>query len=159
MKRVLVPLAPGFEEIEVVSIVDILRRVGTEVVVAGTVDGAITGANGMQMFADTALEEVWMEDFDMIILPGGNEGTENLKKDDRVLELVRAHNSGGKFVSAICAAPTVLKEAGVIDGKRITSYPSVADEFDAACYSEETCGGRRQAYNKAGGRARLLSSP
>src|SRR3989338_4963495 len=107
MKRILIPLAPGFEEIEALAVVDILRRAGAEVLLAGTVDGPIEGRNKIKILADTSLDSLKDHDFDMIVLPGGAVGTENLKKDVRVKEIVERLYKKGRFVTAICEAPTV----------------------------------------------------
>src|SRR3990170_3118418 len=84
MKRVLIPLAPGFEEIEALAVVDILRRAGAEVITAGTVENPIEGRNKIKVLADTSLDSLKDHDFDMIVLPGGTVGTENLKKNLRL---------------------------------------------------------------------------
>lgn len=128
MKKVLVPLAPGFEEIEVMGIVDILRRAGIEVVVAGTTDGLIEGLHGVKVQPDVLLADVLGSSFNMLILPGGGIGVDNLKKDERVLELVREYIDN-KLISAICAAPTILKAAGVTKGRTLTCYPSEKEAF------------------------------
>ncbi|MBI5642166.1 MAG: DJ-1/PfpI family protein [Deltaproteobacteria bacterium] len=136
MKKVLVPLAPGFEEIEALTVVDILRRAGAEVVVAGTVTGPIEGRSRIRVLPDTTMEKTG-DSFDMIVLPGGAVGAENLKKDERVRKIVLAVNKNGGQVSAICAAPTVLAAIGVIDGKKVTSHPSVRDRLGKANISDE----------------------
>ena len=137
MKRVLIPLAPGFEEVEALTVVDILRRAGAEVTLAGTVPGAITGGNKIAVLADTGLDNAFEADYDMIVLPGGAVGTENLKKDARVKKAVERLNQKGRFVTAICAAPTVLSAFGVSKGKTITSHPSVRTEFKTEKLTED----------------------
>jgi 4-methyl-5(b-hydroxyethyl)-thiazole monophosphate biosynthesis len=132
MKRVLMPLAPGFEEIEALAVVDILRRAGAEVILAGTVEGPIEGRNGIKVLPDTLLDDVTGEGgrgCDMIVLPGGAKGTENLKKDERVKKLVEGFNERRGFVTAICAAPTVLSAIGVTRGRTVTSHPGVRAEL------------------------------
>lgn len=126
MARVLVPIAPGFEEIEAVTIVDILRRAGAEVVAAGTVPGPIEGRSGIRILTDALMDDIG-EDFDMIVLPGGALGAENLKKNERVSRLISGFMDKGRKVAAICAAPTVLSAAGVTAGRSITSHPSVRE--------------------------------
>lgn len=125
MKRILIPLAPGFEEIEALAVVDILRRAGVEVIMAGTVGGPIEGRNKIRVLADVSLDSVKGQDFDMVVLPGGAIGTENLKKDTRIKEIVERLYKKGRFVTAICAAPTVLSAIGITAGKTVTSHPSV----------------------------------
>jgi 4-methyl-5(b-hydroxyethyl)-thiazole monophosphate biosynthesis len=123
MKRVLVPLAEGFEELEAVTIVDILRRAGIEVVIASLAGSPVTGSHGIRLAADTPLAALAEQEFDMIALPGGMPGAEHLKKDPRIGEIVRRLHDQGRPVAAICAAPMVLAAAGVLDGRRATSYP------------------------------------
>ncbi|HEX9758880.1 MAG TPA: DJ-1 family glyoxalase III [Nitrospiria bacterium] len=136
MKRVVVPLAPGFEEIEAITVIDILRRAGVEVMVAGIVEGAIEGRCGIKVIPDGSIDRVKAADFEMIILPGGAGGTEHLKKDPRVLQLLKEMQNSGKYTSAICAAPTVLSAAGMITGKKITSHPTVKNSLTESSYSE-----------------------
>ena len=123
MKRVLVPLAEGFEELEAVTIIDILRRAGLEVVVASLAGSPVTGSHGIRLAADTPLAALIEQDFDMIALPGGMPGAEHLKNDPRIAEFVRRLHDRGCPVAAICAAPMVLAAAGVLEGRRATSYP------------------------------------
>ena len=137
MKRVVIPLAPGFEEIEAITVIDILRRAGVEVVTAGTDETPIPGRCGIRVVPDCSLDLVRAEDFDMVVLPGGMGGTEHLKKDGRVLSLVRGMQRDDKYTSAICAAPAVLSAVGIIDGRRITSHPTVKASLTEAIYVEE----------------------
>ena len=132
MARVLVPLAEGFEEIEAVTIIDVLRRAGAEVLVAGLQRGPVTGAHGITLATDRALAEVDGAALAMIVLPGGMPGTTHLRQDPRVLALVRELESSGRTVAAICAAPTVLAAAGVLEGRRATSYPGLRDQLAGA---------------------------
>lgn len=122
-KRILVPLAEGFEEIEAVTIVDTLRRAGLAVTTAGLRSGNVQGAHGIAVAADTTIDKVDAADFDVIVLPGGMPGTTNLAEDERVLKLVRSMHAQKKYVTAICAAPTVLAKAGVISKVPVTCYP------------------------------------
>ncbi|HBR18215.1 MAG: hypothetical protein A3G39_06070 [Deltaproteobacteria bacterium RIFCSPLOWO2_12_FULL_43_16] len=137
MKKVLIPLAQGFEEIEALAVVDILRRAGVEVVMAGTVDNPIEGRNRIKVLADAPLESVKEQDFDMIVLPGGAVGTENLKKDMRVKEIVERLYKKGRFITAICAAPTVLSAIGVTAGRTVTSHPTVRTKLEKEKISDE----------------------
>ncbi len=123
MKRVLVPLAEGFEELEAVTLIDVLRRAGLEVVVASLGDSPVAGSHGIRIAADTPLAALVEQEFDMIAMPGGMPGAEHLKKDARIAALVQRLHAQGKPVAAICAAPMVLEAAGVLDGRRATSYP------------------------------------
>jgi 4-methyl-5(b-hydroxyethyl)-thiazole monophosphate biosynthesis len=123
MKRVLVPLAEGFEELEAVTIIDVLRRAGIDVVVASLGDSPVAGSHGIRIAADTPLGALAEQQFDMIALPGGMPGADHLKKDTRIAALINRLCGEGKPVAAICAAPMVLAAAGVLDGRRATSYP------------------------------------
>ncbi|MEW6681431.1 MAG: DJ-1 family glyoxalase III [Nitrospirota bacterium] len=137
MKRVLVPLAPGFEEIEAVTIIDILRRADIHVTVAGTVAGPVTGSRGVAIVPDARLDSAAEVEYDMVVLPGGGPGTENLRRDPRIARLVKAQSDRGGYVAAICAAPTVLSDAGLLVGRRVTSYPSYQSQFAAADYQTD----------------------
>ena len=137
MKKVLVPLAPGFEEIEAVTVIDILRRAGVDVTVAGTVKGEIEGRNKIRLTPDVLLDAVVARPFDMIVLPGGSAGTEHLKKDARVQRILHDTAERGGYITAICAGPTVLSAAGLLQGKRVTSYPSAKGELPGTIYSED----------------------
>jgi protein deglycase len=132
MARVLVPLASGCEELEAVTVIDLLRRAQIEVVSAGLDSGPIQGSRGTVLLADTTLDAVLDEslplhNYDMIVLPGGQPGATNLENDARILALLKKMAAAGKFTAAICAAPKVLAVAGLLDGKRATSYPGALD--------------------------------
>lgn len=129
---VLVPLAPGFEEIEAVTIIDVLRRAEIEVHVAGLAPGPVRGSHGIELSTDCTLDEVDPAQLAMLVLPGGMPGTAHLRADARVLALVRALESSGRTVAAICAAPTVLAAAGVLEGREVTSHPSVRTHLAGA---------------------------
>ncbi len=131
MSSALVVLANGFEDIEAVTAIDVLRRGGVDVVTASIHDGLnVEAAHGIMMRADEKLADVADRDFDAIVLPGGGLGTENLKKCEAVLDLVRRQKDGGRLVCAICAAPTVLAAAEVVDERRhVTCYPSCKGEM------------------------------
>ncbi len=123
MARVLVPLAAGFEEIEAVTVIDILRRAGIAVVVAGLRDGPVEGSHQLSVRTDCSLDSALEHDYDMVVLPGGRPGADNLEKDPRIIALLRDMAAGGKFIAAICAAPKVLATAGLLENRRATSYP------------------------------------
>jgi 4-methyl-5(b-hydroxyethyl)-thiazole monophosphate biosynthesis len=125
MKRVLVPLAPGFEEIEAITVIDILRRAGIEVIVAGTVPGPITASRQTKHLPDCLLADVAGDDFDLIVLPGGLPGTTNLRQDPHIAALLKRRRP----IAAICAAPTILAAYGFLAGKTATSHPNVRDEI------------------------------
>lgn len=124
MKTALVLFADGSEELEAVTVVNILRRGGVEVTLAGLHEGPHRGSRGTMLLPDATLNEALKNGYDMVVLPGGQPGTNHLKADARVLTLVRQMSEAGKQVAAICAAPSVLAEAGLLDGKGATSFPS-----------------------------------
>lgn len=127
MARVLVPLAPGCEELEAVTVIDLLRRAQINVVTAGLVPGPVTGSRGTVLLPDSTLDAALLQDYDMIVLPGGQPGATNLENDPRILALLKKMTAAGKFTAAICAAPKVLAVAGLLDGKHATSYPGTLD--------------------------------
>ncbi len=129
MPKVLIPLAQGCEEIEAVTAIDILRRAGIEVVSAGLDAHPVRASRGTVIIPDTTLEAALKHEYDMVVLPGGQPGTSNLKTDARILGLVQRMVQQGKYVAAICAAPSVLATAGLLDGKRATSFPGALDAF------------------------------
>ena len=125
VKRVLAPLAPGCEELEAVTIIDLLRRARIEVTVAGIVEGAITASRGVRLLPDTTLDQVCNQDFDMIVLPGGLPGSDHLADDPRIGALLKKMDESGKFVAAVCAAPKVLARHGLLENRQATAYPGV----------------------------------
>lgn len=129
MKTALVLFAEGSEELEAITIVNILRRAAVSVTLAGLTAGALRGSRGVTLMPDTTLDAVLRDSYDMIILPGGQPGTRHLKADDRVLKLLQRMASEGKYLAAICAAPSVLAAAGLLNGKRATCYPTCLDDY------------------------------
>lgn len=139
MKRVLLPLAPGFEEIEAVTVIDLLRRAGVAVKVAavGEVEVArVEGSHGIALACDAAASAVDVADFDALVLPGGMPGTRRLAESERVRGWVTEHAARGRLLGAICAAPTVLEACGVLAGRRATSHPGHAAEMRNCHYEE-----------------------
>ncbi|MEE2939875.1 MAG: DJ-1 family glyoxalase III [Planctomycetota bacterium] len=129
-KRVLVPLAAGFEEMEAVIIVDVLRRAGVEVLLAGLDGpGPVPGSRGITVSAEVDLGAVLAEDFDAVVLPGGLGGTHAMRDDERILQAVRRGFEAGRLTAAVCAAPLVLSRAGLVAGRTVTSHPSVQAEL------------------------------
>ncbi len=137
MKKVLVVLAPGFEEIETITSVDILRRAGARVTLAGIENSLMEGSRGINIMPDCGFDEIDSNSFDLIVLPGGQPGTTNLQNDSRVKKIVCEMDDAGKTIAAICAAPLVLQSAGIIKGRRVTSHPSVREKLKDVKYSEK----------------------
>ncbi len=139
MASVLLPLAEGFEELEAVALIDVMRRGGIEVRVVYLEDELhgrlVTGANGITVQADMSIKNIIADDFDMMVLPGGWDGTYALAENKRVLELLREFKET-KAVGAMCAAPYVLKKAGVL-GDNYTCYPEAKDEIDHIGYRDD----------------------
>ena len=130
MPKVLIPLAAGCEELEAVTIIDLLRRAGIDVVVAGLQPGIVRASRGTLLVPDCTLDVALQEDFDMVVLPGGMPGMTNLKDDPRTIPLLQKMAQNGKYVCAICAAPVVLAGAGLLKGKEATSYPGFLDTMN-----------------------------
>ena len=123
MANILVPLAQGCEELEAVTITDLLTRAGFSVTTAGLDDQAVTASRGMVLVPTSKLDNVMQQDFDMIVLPGGLPGADHLNNDPRIHELLHRMHDDGKYLAAICAAPKVLAHAGLLKNRRATSYP------------------------------------
>ena len=130
MAYVLVPLAQGCEELEAVTIIDLLRRAGVQVTTASLDDKPITASRGTKLLADTTLDQVSDEEFDMVVLPGGLPGADNLNADPRIHKILKTTIESGKYVAAICAAPKVLASAGLLDNKKATAYPGVLEPLE-----------------------------
>ena len=130
MASVLIPLADGCEELEAVTIVDLLRRAGIEVITAGLKAGPVKASRGTVLVPDVELDAVLDRPFDMIVLPGGMPGADHLDRDSRIQTLVKSMAAADKYVGAICAGPKVLASAGLLRGRRATSFPGVLDALE-----------------------------
>ena len=136
MKKIVLFAAEGFEEIEALSVVDVLRRAEVQCDICSLKDEYITGSHGITIKADINLDNGEFRKYDGLVLPGGMPGAENLRYNLRVLELVKDFYKSGKLTAAICAAPIVLAEAGIIYGRKITSYPGFESRLGNCIYSE-----------------------
>lgn len=134
-KRVLVPLAPGFEEVEALAVVDYLRRADIHVVTASVgAPNPITGRSRIRVMADIDLDEAlteWGDAWDAVVIPGGGPGVERLLESEAVLGLLARRMEKGELVAAICAGPRVLAKAGLAAGTAVTSHPGARDELAA----------------------------
>lgn len=138
MRKVLIPLAQGCEELEAVTVADILRRADVDVMMAGLNVGAVRCSRGVVLLPDVLLDDVLTQSFDMVVLPGGMPGSEHLKNDMRVQSLLKKTVAQGGYVAAICAAPMALHAAGLLHDKTATSFPGVLDLLPGSHhYSEE----------------------
>lgn len=140
MANVLLPLAEGFEEVEAVSLIDVLRRGGVDVRVAHMdrekdID-MVLGANGITIKTDISIANVRSEDFDMILLPGGWDNTYILAENEDVQRLLKEFKERDKYIGSICAAAYALKKADVL-GDNYTCYPSAVDEVDHKGYRDD----------------------
>lgn len=138
MSRVLVPIAKGFEEIEAVAIIDVMRRAEIEVLVASLDENSLVkGANGITLQAEYEMKDISSDEIDMIVLPGGWDGTYALADDVNVQKILQEMDAKGKDIGAICAAPYALNKAGVLK-KEYTCYPSVEEEIQKEGYLGDT---------------------
>jgi 4-methyl-5(b-hydroxyethyl)-thiazole monophosphate biosynthesis len=153
MPSVLAILAEGFEEVEAVTPIDLLRRAGAEVTMAALAEGIhVTGKNGITLHADTPLAAVETKLFDCIFLPGGP-GVKHLRADARVRAAVLRHHAAGKWIATICAAPTVLHDAGLLSGRRYTAHFSVAAELPAILADERVVADGKLLTSRGAGTA------
>lgn len=133
-KKVLVPLAQGCEELEAITIIDLLRRAEIEVITAGLDDQPVTASRGTKLIPDTTLDQAITDHaqtgFDLVVLPGGLPGADHLNNDPRIRKLLQSQSHAQKQVAAICAAPKVLVSAGLLEGKHITAYPGALSDLD-----------------------------
>jgi len=130
MAHILVPLAEGFEELEAITVIDLLRRAGFDVVSVGLDAKPVRASRQTLVIPDQTIDAVMDQDFDLIALPGGLPGADNLRDNPRLQTLIKRQNDAGKMIAAICAAPKALANAGVLDGRQITCYPGTLDEMD-----------------------------
>jgi 4-methyl-5(b-hydroxyethyl)-thiazole monophosphate biosynthesis len=137
MASVLVPLAQGCEELEAVTVIDLLRRAGIGVVTAGLDDKPVRGSRGTVLVPDVTLDEAVRQKYDMIVLPGGQPGADHLNADPRIRGVLKEMVETDRFTAAICAAPKVLASTGLLEGRRATSFPGVLDAFAGVSYSED----------------------
>lgn len=137
MASVLVPLAQGCEELEAVTVVDLLRRAGIGVVTAGLDDQPVRASRGVVLIPDATLDEALKQQYDMVVLPGGLPGADYLNEDDRIRSLLTDMAQNNRYTAAICAAPKVLASVGLLGGRQATSFPGVLDEFPAIDYRTE----------------------
>lgn len=133
MKTICVFLAEGFEEVEGLTVVDLLRRAEQKVITASiSKEKTVFGSHNIPVTADELAEQVDFSQVDMLVLPGGLKGTQNLEADELVQSQIRAFYEAGKYVTAICAAPSILGKAGLLKGKRATSYPGFEQYLEGA---------------------------
>lgn len=132
MASALIPLAQGCEELEAVTIIDLLRRAEFDVTTAGLESQPlpIKASRGTSLLPDTSLDLALQTDYDILILPGGLPGADHLNDDPRIIKLIQEMSDKGKYIAAICAAPRALARAGILQNKRATSYPGTLDQIE-----------------------------
>lgn len=135
MVHVAVILAPGFEEIEAITPIDVLRRAGFEVTVLGF-EAQVTGSHAITVKAD-ALWDGDLTPYDLVVLPGGLPGANHLRDDEGLISALQVAHQSGKYLAAICAAPKVLGQAGLLDNRTYTCYPGVEAEIGTGTYQPE----------------------
>lgn len=130
MTSVLVPLAQGCEELEAITITDLLTRAGVDVITAGLDDQPVVASRGITIIPQTSIDKVQQSEFDMVVLPGGLPGADHLRDNETLQRILKNHAKNNRYLAAICAAPKALAEAGVLDNKTITCYPGALDKTD-----------------------------
>ena len=121
--KIMIPLADGFEEIEAMTIIDVLRRAGIKAETVGVVGSSIESKNGVRVMTDKRLNQVNADEYDGIVLPGGYPGYVNLGRSSGLINIIKQLNAKKKLVGAICGAPSILAKHGILDDKRATIYP------------------------------------
>ncbi len=135
MANILIPLAEGFEELEAITVIDLLRRAGFNVITAGLDDKPVRASRQNVLIPDTSIEKVMDQQFDLIVLPGGLPGADNLRDNENIQKLIRQQHQLNKKIAAICAAPKALASAGILNGKKITCYPGALNEIDSSDFT------------------------
>ncbi len=130
MSHVLVPLAQGCEELEAITITDLLVRAGISVTTCGLDERPVKASRGTTIIPDTSINDVMTKTFDLIVLPGGLPGADHLRDNVQLQTLMKKQAEENKYLAAICAAPKALAQAGLLDGKTATSYPGVLEALN-----------------------------
>lgn len=138
MAKSLIFLAPGYEEVEMLTVVDMLRRAGIEINMVSITDTLeVTGSHGITIKADQLFDDADFNNTDMLILPGGMPGTNNLLAYKPLTDKLTEFNNSGKFTAAVCAAPSVLGSLGILNGKNATCYPGFEEKLTGANYQKQ----------------------
>jgi 4-methyl-5(b-hydroxyethyl)-thiazole monophosphate biosynthesis len=131
-------LADGLEDIEAITLIDVLRRAGVDVTTLGVTGAEVTSAHNVTIKADALLSDAASGEWDLVVLPGGIPGAEHLRDSEAVQSLVKSQVAAGRKVAAICAAPIALAAAGVLEGRKATCYPGFDGQLAGANYCEDT---------------------
>ncbi|WP_054739015.1 DJ-1 family glyoxalase III [Cellulosilyticum ruminicola] len=135
--KVAVYFATGYEEVEALAVVDVLRRGGVDVSMVGVTGKAVASARQISINMDQTIDEVNHDEIDMMVLPGGIPGVDNLKANETLVENLKAFKKEGKWIAAICAGPTILGELGLLEGEKATCYPGCEDALTGATVVNE----------------------
>lgn len=137
--KIKVLIAEGFEEVEAITLIDLLRRAGYDLVTVSVMDTKeVKGGHNIPIITDDLLENVNFNDTDVLVIPGGA-GVNVLSSKDEVLELIKKFNENNKYIAAICAGPKVLEKAGILNGKKITVYPTSEEKIRSAEIQRMDC--------------------
>ena len=151
MKKVCIFLSEGFEEVEAITVIDLLRRAKIEVVIISISENVqITGRSGIKVLTDHTMRELDISNCDGIILPGGMPGTENLYSDKKLCESIVKFNNEGKLIAAICAAPVIFGRLGLLNGRRACCYPGMESELTGAVIEENSVASDGNIINSKG---------
>jgi len=129
MKKVVIPLAEGFEEIEALTVADVLRRAELEVVLVGLPGSIVKGRSNIKVISDKKIEDINPKDFDAVVLPGGDPGYINLGRSQKVLDMLVDFNDQEKLIAAICASPCILSKLGILENRKATIYPGMEKDI------------------------------
>lgn len=135
--KVAVYFATGYEEVEALAVVDVLRRGNVEVVMVGVDGKAVVSGRGISINMDATIDEINHDEIDMMVLPGGIPGVDNLIKNETVVKELKAFKEQGKWLAAICAAPSILGKLGLLQGEKATCYPGYEDELTGCQHTGE----------------------
>jgi len=135
--QILIPFADGFEEIEAITCVDVLSRADINVITASLKENVVRGAHRIEIVTDLFIDNINTSELDGIVLPGGMPGSINLQNSNEIIKIVKELYQNNKLIAAICAAPLVLEEAGIITNRNITCYPGIEEELKSANYLED----------------------
>lgn len=127
--RLFIPVAEGFEDIEVFTVVDVMRRAGIPIDTVGVSGSVVTSSSGVRIMVDRKMIEIKAEDYDGIIIPGGGKAVDILKRTNSLLDIIKRLDAKQKLIAAICAAPTILAKLGVLEERKATVYPGLEREL------------------------------
>ena len=127
--RLFIPVAEGFEDIEVFSVIDVMRRAGIPIDTVGVSGSVVTSCSGVRVMVDRKMMEIKAEDYDGVIIPGGSKAVDILKRTNSLLEIIKKLDNKQKLVAAICAAPTILAKLGILEERKATVYPGLEREL------------------------------